>query len=376
MKILFVSEYYAPHIGGVEVVFKNLAERLVRQGHECHIITCRLPGTEKYEEINGVRVCRVNVPHRGARYWFSFLSVTGIIKMARQADILHTTTYNAAFPAWLAAYLRGVKCIITVHEVWGNRWHSLSGSNFIVAGVHRLLERLLVCLPFDAAVCVSRYTRDCLKQMGLKKDKLEVIYNGVDNSLFNPVNNGHVGRKDLDLLENSFIYIYYGRPGASKGVEYLVRAVPLISKRIPSSKLLLVLSSDPHKGYGKVKKIIDELGIEDSIILLDPLPVNLLTKYIAASDCVVVPSLSEGFGFTAAEACAMGKPVVASNVASLPEVVSGEYVLVEPANPAAIAAGVEGVYRGETEKRERKVFDWDRCVAEYLEVYKRVMADG
>jgi len=52
-----------------------------------------------------------------------------------------------------------------------------------------------------------------------------------------------------------------------------------------------------------------------------------LPSYIAASDCIVVPSLSEGFGFAAAESCAMGKLIVASNVASLPEVVSGKFYL-------------------------------------------------
>ena len=55
-----------------------------------------------------------------------------------------------------------------------------------------------------------------------------------------------------------------------------------------------------------------------------------LQSYIAASDCIVVPSLSESFGFAAAEACAMGKPIVASNVASLPEVVSARFILIEP----------------------------------------------
>ena len=79
LKILFVSEYYLPHIGGVEVVFMNLAERLVSYGHECSIITSSLPKTKKYEEINGVRVYRVQVPDRGARYWFTLLSIPKVL---------------------------------------------------------------------------------------------------------------------------------------------------------------------------------------------------------------------------------------------------------------------------------------------------------
>ena len=86
--------------------------------------------------------------------------------------------------------------------------------------------------------------------------------------------------------------------------------------------------------------MISDLHIEDQIILLKPVPRSELPNYIAAADCIVIPSLSEGFGLTAAEACAMRKPVVASKVGSLPEIISGQYVLIEPKNSEAIADGV------------------------------------
>jgi len=377
LKILFVSEYYAPHIGGVEVVFKNLAERLVKQGHECHLVTCRLPDTQKQEEINGVKIHRVSVPRRGARYWFSFLAIPKVIKMTRKADIVHTTTYNAVLPAWLAARLTGEKSIITIHEAWGDLWLKFAAGNSYMARFHRFLEKMLVRLPFDATVCVSNYTCSCLKEFGLKKEKLKVIHNGIDNDVFKPLlNKDGSSREELELPEDGFIYTYYGRPGVSKGVEYLVMAVPSILKKIPGAKLLLILAHDPRDRYRYIMELIRNMHLQDSVILLDPVPLEKLVDYIAASDCVVVPSISEGFGFTAAEACAMGKPVVASNVASLPEVVSGEYVLVQPADPEAIAEGVERVYKGEVEKSEIKTFDWDENVAQYLEVYKEVMNDG
>lgn len=75
MKNCFVLEHYLPHIGGGETLFSNLSEQLVKMGHECYIITSRLPGTEKYEEMNGVKIHRVNVLHKLDRYWFTFLSI-------------------------------------------------------------------------------------------------------------------------------------------------------------------------------------------------------------------------------------------------------------------------------------------------------------
>jgi len=373
MKLLFVSEYYPPHVGGVEVVFKNLAELLAKDGHECHVVTSRLPNTKRCEETNRVKIHRVSVPEKGARYWFTFLSIPRVIALARQVDLIQTTTFNAAFPAWLASKLLRKKSVITVHEVWGETWVNSLGMNWLSATLHRFLEKVIVHLPFDRVVCVSEYTRNRLRALGVKNKKVEVIYNGIDTELFTPRGESSPVRKRLKLGRDEFVYLYYGRPGLSKGVEYLVSAVPLVSKKVPNSKLVLILTSEPRDKYESIKKLIQDLSIEDKVMLLDPLPRSELPDYIAASDCVIIPSLSEGFGFSAAEACAMEKPVVASNVASLPEVVSGKYVLVEPGNPEAIAEGIEKVYKGQTEKSEKKVFSWEECVNKYMKVYAELI---
>jgi glycosyltransferase involved in cell wall biosynthesis len=373
MRVLFTLEYYVPHIGGAEVLFKNLCEGLTRKGHDITVVTLRLPGTQAFELINGVKVHRVKVPQKGARYWFTFLSIPKVFQLARQADLIHTTTYNGAFPAWLASRLRGKKCLITVHELFGSRWKNLTGMTWLIAKLHQLLERVIIALPFDMYISVSEYTSNCVKNFGVALKKAATIYNSIDYDLFNPEKADSSGVKQKLNLGNEFIYIYYGRPGISKGVEYLVRAVPLITQKIPNSKLVLILADDPKDRYENIKRMITNLNIEDNVVLLAPVPRDELPNYIAASDCVAVPSLSEGFGFSAAEACAMGKPVVASNVASLPEVVSGRFVLVKPGNSEAIAKGIEDVYNNRGNNSEKRVFSWDVCINKYLEVYKDVM---
>jgi len=372
MNILFVLEYYLPHIGGAEVLFKNLCEGLAGRGHEVAIITSKLRNTRDFEVMNGVTIYRVKVPQKGARYWFTFLSLPKALKLAKRASLIHTTTYNAAFPAWLASKLRGKKSVITVHEVFGSKWQELVGMSWSTAKLHQFLERLIVALPFDKYVSVSGYTGSCLGRFRVDRRRLEVIHNGIDYELFNPNRaDGKVVRRELGLSDK-FIYMYYGRPGISKGVEYLVQSVPLISRSLPKAKLLMLLAEEPRDRYENIKRMVADLNIEDEIMLLHPVPRNELPNYIAASDCVVVPSLSEGFGFTAAEACVMERPVVASDVASLPEVVSGKYILVEPRNPEAIAQGVKRVYEGEIEESERKLFSWDDCVEGYLRVYEEL----
>jgi len=373
MRVLFALEYYAPHLGGAEVLFENLCEGLVTRGHDITVVTLKLRNTQAFEIINGVKVFRVKVPHRGARYWFTFLSVPRVFQLARQADLIHTTTYNGAFPAWLVSKVRGKKCIITLLEILASQWEHLAGMSWLVAKLHRLLERFIIALPFDKYIAISQYTGDCSTSSGVDQSKAAVIYCGIDYDLFNPEKaDGRAIRQKLNL-GNHFVYMYYGRPGVSKGVEYLVQAVPLVAQRIPNSKLLLILANDPSDRYENIKMMIQNLSIDDKIILRDPVPRDELPNYIAASDCVIVPSLSEGFGFTAAEACAMEKPVVASNVASLPEVVSGRFVLVKPGNPEAIAKGVEDVYDNRARNSGTKAFSWDECIDRYVEVYSELV---
>ena len=369
MKILFVLEYYTPHIGGAEVLFQNLCEGLTRKGYDITVLTIKLPRTEAFEMINGVKIHRVKVPQWGARYWFTFLAIPKTFQLARQADLIHTTTYNGAFPAWLAARLAGKKAVITVLEIFGARWKSMTGMSWLVAKLHQLLERMVIALPFDRHISISRYTSKCLIDCGVNRDRAGVIYCGIDYDLFSPekADAGAVRRK-LNM-DDDFIYMYYGRPGISKGVEYLVQAVPLIAQEISNSKLLLLLADDPKDRYENIVHMIKDLNIADSVILLASVPRSELPGYIAASDCVVVPSLSEGFGYTAAEACAMGKPVVASNVASLPEVVSGRYILIEPGNPEAIAKAVKSVYNNELKDSDKKTFSWHESISRYVEIY-------
>ncbi len=371
MKILFVLENYVPHIGGVELVFKTLAENLAKE-HDISIITHKLKNTKKFEVINGVKIYRVSCLQN--RYLFSFLAIPKTLRLAKKADIIHTTTYNGAVPARFAAKLLGKPSIITVHEVMGNKWKSLTGMNFLNAQLHKFLEYLVISLKFDSFVCVSKSTQTDLYK---NKERSVVVYNAVDYNHFNPDKYDSKKIRNLLKLEEDFVYLTYGRPGISKGIEYAVKAVPLISEKIKDSKLLLILSKDKayKKGYDSIISLIKTLKIEEKVIISDPVGYNELPSCIKAADCVVVPSLTEGFGFTVAESCAMQKPVVATNTTSIPEVISGKFVLVEPKSPEAIGEGIVKVYHKKYNQTKLKKFLIKDNIEGYLKVYRGLIKD-
>jgi len=373
MNILFVLENYLPHVGGVEIVFKNLSEGLAKLGHDVSIVTHRLKGTKKFEIMNRINIYRVNCLQ--SRYLFSFLSIPKVLRLARKADIIHTTTFNGAPPAWLASKLRKKPCVLTVHEAWVGKWNKLTEMNWFSAKMHSFLERMIYLLRFNRYVCVSHSTKKQLLDVGVKENKTDVVYNGVDYAHWDPKKyNGERIRKKFGL-ENMFVYLFSGRPGISKGLEYLLKAVPLISDKIANAKLFAIVSKDKaySKRYRYILKLIKRLGIEDKVIVHEPVNYKELPNFIKMADCIVVPSLSEGFGFAAAEACAMGKPVVASNTTSLPEVVSGKYVLVKPKSSEGIADGVEMVYKGKFTKSKLKRFELKKNIENYLRIYKKLI---
>ena len=369
MKILFVIENYAPHIGGVEMLFKNLAEGLAKK-HDVTIITHRPKGAPRSEVINGVRIQRIECMQ--SRYLFSFLAIPKAIIEARKADVIHTTTFNGAFPAWLASKLTGKRCVITVHEVWVGKWRQYTSMSLIQAGLHNFFERLIYLLPFDRYAAVSNSTRSQLLTIGKSPDKTATVYNALDYGHFNPRKHDRKTIRAEYELQDKFVCLTYGRPGPSKGIECAIKAVQLIN--IPKLRFMFILSKDRQyrMQLRKNKNLIRKLGIENRVIMLDPVSYKMLPKYIRAADCVVVPSLAEGFGYTAAEACALGVPVVATRTTSLPEVVSGKYLLVTPGSSEEIATAVERVYHGKYNRVPLKKFPPERNVRGYRKIYREL----
>jgi glycosyltransferase involved in cell wall biosynthesis len=341
-RVLFVLEYYPPHVGGVETLFGQLAESLAAAGYEVSVVTSRLPGTPARELRGGVNVVRVAVPRWGTRYWFSVLAVPTVLRLARHADVIHTTTYNAAIPAWVAAKLYGVPAVITVHEVFADQWHRLPGVNPVVGFGYRLFEWAVLSLPFARYVGDSEFTRRRLvAKMRVKPADTAVAYPPVHYDFWDAAR--HTPRdvkRELGMRESDGLYLYFGRPGVSKGIEYLLRAAVRVSRVAPGSRLLMLLSRSPAGQHRRIVGLIRELGLTNHVTVKDPVPRLELPGYLRGADCVVVPSVSEGFGYAAVESASLGCRVIATAGHSVEEVVGGSVHLVPACDPDALAAAI------------------------------------
>lgn len=373
MKIVFVLENYYPHLGGAEVLFRNLCEGLAKK-YNVIVVTHRLPGTLEEEFINKVRVIRVNVPKKFSRYFFTFYCIPTLMRHCRDADIIHTTTYNGAPPAWFISKLYKKPRVITILEVIGSRWATQLNMSWLSGKLHQFLEKRIVNLKFDKYICISKATEKDLVQANFYADST-YIYPGVDYEHWNPNKYSRIKYRKKLGLKNKFIYFYYGRPGPSKGFTHLLKAVSIIKKKMPNSCLVALLSRDEQylKYYDEINEIINKEKISDYVKILPSVDYKELPHYIKMADCVVVPSVSEGFGYTTVESCTMNVPVVASNVGSIPEVISGKYVFSEVSNSEDIAFCIEMIMRGEGKITPVRSFLWSDCIEQYEEVYNEVL---
>lgn len=372
MRILFVLEYFWPQVGGVETMFDTLTRDLVRRGHTCDVLTTRLPSTPESEVHDGVRIFRVGNAERPNRYAFTFQSIRPALRLARQADVLHTSTYNAAAPAWWAGMRARVPAVITVHEILGNVWFALPDTPYPHAAFFKLMELAAIRLPFDRYVAVSRATRNALRQAGAQDRKLRTVYNGMATQGWepDPETVAHVRREHAPGDER--LVLYYGRPGVTKGVEVLIDAFRIVTASEPNTRLVLLLGAYPAERRTRLARRAEEvLGV--NVTILPSAPWKLLPSYLAAADCVVVPSFTEGFGFTTVESASLGALVVAHDVGSIPEVVSGRHVLVEPNGAESLAKGILTALHGRYTTSPIRQFSNEAMTDGYLNVYNEAV---
>jgi glycosyltransferase involved in cell wall biosynthesis len=124
----------------------------------------------------------------------------------------------------------------------------------------------------------------------------------------------------------------------SKGVEYLVEAAKRVRKELPNSRLIMILSREPAGQYRRVMKSIEALG--DHVMVVDSVPRAELPSYLLAAGCVVVPSISEGFGYSAIEAALLGCPLIATSGHATEELLGDYATFVPPRNTEALARAI------------------------------------
>jgi len=245
---------------------------------------------------------------------------------------------------------------------WYNRWYN----------------RLLVpafCRSASALITHTEIGREDCVMMGARPESITVIPHGVDRYLRPATEEAKAALKARLGLARPYI-LFLGGITPLKNIGNLLRGFAQLSR---SHDLDLVLAGFKRWSFERELAPIAELGLEDRVKYVGYVPDEDLAALYSAAECLALPSWYEGFGIPIVEAMSCGCPVVTSSGRhAAPEVAGGAAVLVDPADPASIAAGLRQVLddphlRAELVRKglvRGPQFDWDvtgRRTAEVIE---------
>ena len=222
--------------------------------------------------------------------------------------------------------------------------------------------------------------REIFNQYELPSDSISVVYNGISdrytslNQKQTPSNN---------KLRKNKIFLSVGSLIPRKNYFFLVDVFKEITSHHPDVILIICGSGYPNDNYDKqLKEHIRNYNLEEQVILTGEVSEEQKISYYLLCDVYVHPSLLEGFGLSVAEAMACGKPVVASHVGSLPELIEDGVTgfLIPPKDIRAFEEKLELLLEHEeiietmgAKGREKiELFTWHEAAQKTLDVYKRV----
>jgi glycosyltransferase involved in cell wall biosynthesis len=293
--------------------------------------------------------------------------------LARRPQVVHAHTYKAGVLATVAARLAGVPAIIfTPHG-------HIFGKDARIPGVPEDAAKLgaLRWITRAAQACAHRVTAlsetDLADQLALglsPASKYVVVRNGIDFDRFD--------RPSAPRRDGEFVLGAVGRFTTEKGHRYLLEAFARVRRGLPSARLVLV-------GYGELdaelRRQAEVLSVADGVTFTGE---RDSAEMLPAFDLFVQPSLYESQGIAILEAMAAGRPVVATDVGGVRDVVrDGETGLLVPsADPDALAAAIlrlarapELAARLAARGREnvRTEYSVDRMVSSYERLYMQVL---
>lgn len=405
LRIALTSYRSKPHCGGQGVYVKQLSRALTKLGHTVEVFSgppypdldegvtlTKVPSLDLYAEPNPFRIpklrefksfndvlefaimCTAGFPEPRT---FSRRVLPLLTRRARDFDLVHDN--QTLGPALLKLPAAGLPLLGTIH-------HPISVDRKLELAAAPLRRKLTVWRWYGFVRTQARVGRkialavtpsensalDAARDFGVLPEQLIPVPIGVDTEQFRPRGARVAGR--LLAMCSADVPI--------KGLAVLLRALVEIA---PDRDVMLTVVTKPTPG-GPTEKLIAELGVAHRVRFVSGLDDIEIAELMSSAEVACVPSLYEGFSLPAVEAMAAGTPLVASDVAAIPEVVGRDGtcgVLVPPGEPVALARAIEALLDDPERRaamgiaaRARAVekFSWSATAQATVLAYRRAIA--
>jgi glycosyltransferase involved in cell wall biosynthesis len=362
-RVLMIGGYLPDDFrtGGGQLIGCKIAQALARQGHQI-----------EYRALPTSKGTQGYLPH--AAHFRSGHILQEILQPIRQKeegyDLVHLHEGDETWGASVgySLFKKQRKLVVGFYAPEAHR---------IPKSVAEMARRFAVRRA-DRVFALSQYSRQNIASAyGIPPSKIDVIYGGVDLSFFSSTPPPEGSIRSL---------LFVGRldgPGRQKGLDILLEALPRILTRHPVR--LHVVGTG--LGETSFKEQVGRLCVGDHVTFHGFVKHTDISPYYRNTDLVVLPSRRESFGLVLAEAMASSRPVVASNVGAIPEVVEDSItgMLIPPDDPKACADAIISLLDDPDRMREmgrkgqervRASFTWEKVAERVSAGYKRLLEES
>jgi glycosyltransferase involved in cell wall biosynthesis len=373
---------------GVGTYIRNLVQALAAAGTDHHyLLICSPEDTAQFAHLPSNFETVVHARLDSSR--MDHPALPRLIRRLR-ADVTHIPFHRV--PLFLDK-----PYAVTIHDLSSLFYDDASGLLHAVRGfrLRRGLERA------GGIIAVSGATqRDVINLVPKAAERIRLIYNAPDplflqrRVLNMPGETGaqNVARERHRILERYQIrypfLLYAGSIRPQKNIPRLIEAFAVARSGLENHggyrDLRLIIIGDEISRHPDVRRAVIHSRVEHCVRFLGFIPFETLRIFHELATAFVFPSLYEGFGLPPLEAMASGTPVIASAVSSLPEVVGGAAMLVNPENVFDIARGItevllndglreELIFKG---RKQAASFSWGKTADGVLKLYEELGAKG
>jgi len=395
VKILQVTPFYPPHVGGVEFHVYNLAKNLRLLGNDVSIVTSDVP--QHYSSDK--KLIRLPPVHQ----FFGTPICPSIFKKLNEveAEVVHIHAPPRFFPEattmFYKFFKKKVPLIITNHAPVTERFilvDAARASNLLSLEkavcmlhdrlpyywVHKCAKRIIVQGEAMKALLFSAILKNQVQDFS---QKIRLIPNGVDDKMFDPkIYNEEVARKKFNIREEHVI-VFVGRLAKHKGIDYLIKALKLVKADLPDVLLVIVGNGNERNNLENLSR---KLHVDQNVMFVGDLPHDNIPLILSLATVLAHPSFYEGIPTIVLEAMSMAKPVVVTNAGCMSEVVQNGQTgfVVEKGNISQLAHALLLVLsnsrlalhmgqKGRDLVKEK--YSWEVVAKKHVEVYEEVLSE-
>jgi glycosyltransferase involved in cell wall biosynthesis len=316
-------------IGGLELHTHELTKGLIKKGHKVTIITTKHPKGIKQENKGNLKIFYVGDEPLRYNNKFCIESAKLFDKLDGQEnfDIVQSIQ---GFGSGFAKYSKSNKpLVVSLHGTLKYEIRSILNERsmkmfYLIP--YRYFKSFLFYYPMDRAlfgrtdrimVDSKELKRDVIREYKIPKEKIVLIYDGIDTKRFKPINVDKF-RKKLGIFKDEKVILSSGRIEKTKGYHLIIEVLPNLLRHM-NIKLIIV-------GTGKylknLKKLAERKKVSDNVIFTGLTSNEDMVKYYNLADVFVFPTFRvEAFGIVIAEAMSCGKPAIATRVGGIPSVI-------------------------------------------------------